>query len=92
MAGAEVTAEGGRQSKQVDQSLLTVLVAFLANLLIAIAKSVAAGITASASMLASPAPVTSHSEDGLPGRQFSATLALAGLSHGPGAAVVNDQV
>ena len=55
MAGADVTAEGGRQSKQVDQSLLTVLVAFLANLLIAIAKSVAAAITASASMLAEAA-------------------------------------
>jgi cation diffusion facilitator family transporter len=55
VAGADVTAESGRQSKKVDQSLLTVLVAFLANLLIAIAKSVAAAITASASMLAEAA-------------------------------------
>ena len=52
MAGEVVTTESPRESKQVDHSLLTVLVAFLANLLIAIAKSVAAVITASASMLA----------------------------------------
>lgn len=48
-------AEGERQAKQVNQSLLTVLIAFLANLLIAIAKSIAAGITSSASMLAEAA-------------------------------------
>ena len=36
------TAVSERRSKQVNGSLLTVLVAFLANLLIAIAKSVAA--------------------------------------------------
>lgn len=55
MAGEVVATESPRESKQVDQSLLTVLVAFLANLLIAIAKSVAAAITASASMLAEAA-------------------------------------
>jgi cation diffusion facilitator family transporter len=48
-------AEGERRAKQVNQSLLTVLIAFLANLLIAIAKSIAAGITSSASMLAEAA-------------------------------------
>jgi cation diffusion facilitator family transporter len=50
---ATAVAEG--QSKRANGSLLTVLVAFLANLLIAIAKSVAAAITASASMLAEAA-------------------------------------
>ena len=55
MGGEVVATESPRESKQVDQSLLTVLVAFLANLLIAIAKSVAAVITASASMLAEAA-------------------------------------
>lgn len=55
MAGEVVATESERKPKQVDQSLLTVLVAFLANLLIAIAKSVAAGITSSASMLAEAA-------------------------------------
>jgi cation diffusion facilitator family transporter len=55
MAGEVVATESPRESKQVDQSLQTVLVAFLANLLIAIAKSVAAAITASASMLAEAA-------------------------------------
>ena len=55
MAGAEVTAENDRQPKQVNQSLLTVLIAFVANLLIAIAKSIAAAITSSASMLAEAA-------------------------------------
>jgi cation diffusion facilitator family transporter len=55
MGGEVVATESTRESKQVDQSLLTVLVAFLANLLIAIAKSVAAAITASASMLAEAA-------------------------------------
>src|SRR5512133_201488 len=55
MAGEVVAPERDRQPKQVDPSLLTVLVAFLANLLIAIAKSVAAGITSSASMLAEAA-------------------------------------
>jgi len=49
------TAVSERRSKQVNGSLLTVLVAFLANLLIAIAKSVAAAITSSASMLAEAA-------------------------------------
>jgi hypothetical protein len=48
-----VEAEG--QPKQVNQSLLTVLIAFLANLLLAIAKSVAAFVTSSASMLAEAA-------------------------------------
>ncbi len=55
MAGEVVVTESPQESKKVDQSLLTVLVAFLANLLIAIAKSVAAVITASASMLAEAA-------------------------------------
>jgi cation diffusion facilitator family transporter len=55
VAGEIVTAESDQRSKQVDQSLLTVLVAFLANLLIAIAKSVAAAVTGSASMLAEAA-------------------------------------
>lgn len=56
MAGANVTAEEDeKQPKHVNQSLLTVLIAFLANLLIAIAKSIAAVITASASMLAEAA-------------------------------------
>jgi cation diffusion facilitator family transporter len=56
VAGANVTAEETeKQPKQVNQSLLTVLIAFLANLLIAIAKSIAAVITASASMLAEAA-------------------------------------
>lgn len=56
MAGANVTAEEDeKQPKQVNQSLLTVLIAFLANLLIAIAKSIAAVITSSASMLAEAA-------------------------------------
>ena len=55
MAGEVVATESERDSKQVDQSLLTVVVAFLANLLIAIAKSVAAAITLSASMLAEAA-------------------------------------
>ena len=36
-------------------------------------------------MLGSPAPVTSHSEAGFPGRQFSATISLAGGSQGPAA-------
>jgi cation diffusion facilitator family transporter len=52
MSAAAVTES---QSKRANGSLLTVLVAFLANLLIAIAKSVAAAITASASMLAEAA-------------------------------------
>jgi cation diffusion facilitator family transporter len=55
VAAEAVSAENKRQPKQVNQSLLTVLVAFLANLLIAIAKSVAAAITSSASMLAEAA-------------------------------------
>jgi Co/Zn/Cd efflux system component len=55
MAGEVVATESTRESKQVNQSLLTVLVAFLANVLIAIAKSVAAVITSSASMLAEAA-------------------------------------
>ena len=49
------TAVTESQSKRANGSLLTVLVAFLANLLIAIAKSAAAAITASASMLAEAA-------------------------------------
>jgi divalent metal cation (Fe/Co/Zn/Cd) transporter len=52
VAGELVTADSERQPKKVNQSLLTVLIAFLANLLIAIAKSIAAAITSSASMLA----------------------------------------
>ena len=36
VAGADVTAEDEMRPKQVNQSLLTVLIAFLANLLIAI--------------------------------------------------------
>ena len=55
MAGSDVLATDQREPKQVNQSLLTVFVAFLANLLIAIAKSVAAAITSSASMLAEAA-------------------------------------
>jgi Cation efflux family len=50
-----VAAVTERRPKQVNKSLLTVLIAFLANLLIAIAKSVAAAITSSASMLAEAA-------------------------------------
>jgi hypothetical protein len=34
-------------------------------------------------MVVSPAPLISHSLEGLPGRQFSATIGLAGVSHGP---------
>ena len=53
VAGADVTAEDEVRPKQVNQSLLTVLIAFLANLLIAILRSpVIAPITSSASMLA----------------------------------------
>jgi cation diffusion facilitator family transporter len=55
VASAEVAAEAERHPKQVNQSLRTVLIAFLANLLIAIAKSIAAFITSSASMLAEAA-------------------------------------
>jgi cation diffusion facilitator family transporter len=55
VAGAELTAENERRPKQVNQSLLTVLIAFSANLLIAIAKSIATAITGSASMLAEAA-------------------------------------
>ena len=55
MAGELVAADSERQPKKVNQSLLTVLIAFLANLLIAIAKSIAAAITSSASMLAEAA-------------------------------------
>jgi hypothetical protein len=39
-----VAAVTERRPKQVNKSLLTVLIAFLANVLIAIAKSVAAAI------------------------------------------------
>ena len=49
------TAVTESRSKRVNSSLLTVLVAFLANLLIAVAKSVAAVITSSASMVAEAA-------------------------------------
>jgi cation diffusion facilitator family transporter len=55
VAGEFVTADSERQPEKVNQSLLTVLIAFLANLLIAIAKSIAAAITSSASMLAEAA-------------------------------------
>ena len=51
----ELVADSEQQPKQVDQSLFTVLVAFSANLLIAIAKSIAAAVTSSASMLAEAA-------------------------------------
>jgi cation diffusion facilitator family transporter len=44
-----------RRDRRPDSSLLTVIVAFSANLLIALAKSVAAAITGSASMLAEAA-------------------------------------
>src|SRR3954467_8229786 len=36
-------------------------------------------------MVESPLPLTSHSVLGLPGRQFSATMAFAGASQGPAA-------
>ena len=49
------TAVTESRSKRVNSSLLTVLVAFLANLLIAVAKSVAAALTSSASMVAEAA-------------------------------------
>ena len=49
------TAVTTSRSKRVSSSLLTVLVAFLANLLISVAKSVAAVITSSASMVAEAA-------------------------------------
>ena len=55
MAGEVVTADSERKPKQVDQSLRTVLIAFLANLLIAVAKSIAAAVTSSASMFAEAA-------------------------------------
>jgi cation diffusion facilitator family transporter len=55
VAGELVTADSERQPEKVNQSLLTVLIALLANLLIAIAKSIAAAITSSASMLAEAA-------------------------------------
>jgi cation diffusion facilitator family transporter len=55
VAGEVVTADSERKPKQVDQSLRTVLIAFLANLLIAVAKSIAAAITSSASMFAEAA-------------------------------------
>jgi cation diffusion facilitator family transporter len=55
VAGELVTADSERQPEKVSQSLLTVLIAFLANLLIAVAKSIAAAITSSASMLAEAA-------------------------------------
>jgi hypothetical protein len=44
VAGDVVSAKKEQRPKQVNQSLLTVLVAFLVNVLIAIAKSVAAVI------------------------------------------------
>jgi cation diffusion facilitator family transporter len=50
-----VTAATDTGPRQVDQSLLTVLIALLANFVIAIAKSIAAAITSSASMLAEAA-------------------------------------
>jgi cation diffusion facilitator family transporter len=55
VAGEVVKIDSQRQPKQLDQSLLTVVIAFLANLLIAIAKSIAAAVTSSASMLAEAA-------------------------------------
>src|SRR4051794_18219400 len=47
-----VPVDGGAQQ---DESVLTVVVAFVANILIAVAKSVAAAVTGSASMLAEAA-------------------------------------
>src|SRR5215468_6277990 len=41
-------------------------------------------------MLASPAPLTSHCEEGLPGRQFSASMALAGEAQEAMAACVRE--
>src|SRR4030095_17268402 len=38
-------------------------------------------------MLRSPSPLTSHWLGGLPRRQFSATIAFAGVSHGAASAV-----
>jgi cation diffusion facilitator family transporter len=55
VAGEVVTADSEQKPKQVDQSLRTVLIAFLANVLIAIAKSIAAAVTSSASMFAEAA-------------------------------------
>ncbi|MCW2809673.1 MAG: putative cation efflux protein [Friedmanniella sp.] len=51
------TKNGAKEdgAKKTDSSLATVVIAFVANLLIAIAKSVAAGLTGSASMLAEAA-------------------------------------
>lgn len=45
----------GDNESSADESLLTVIVAFAANLLIAVAKTVAAAVTASASMMAEAA-------------------------------------
>ncbi len=39
-------------------------------------------------MVVSPAPLTSQSVDGLPGRQFSATIAFGGAEHAARAAAV----
>jgi cation diffusion facilitator family transporter len=55
VVGELVTADSERQTKQINQSLFTVLVAFLANVLIAIAKTITAAVTSSASMFAEAA-------------------------------------
>ncbi len=55
MVGELVTADSEQQTKQINQSLFTVLVAFLANVLIAIAKTITAAVTSSASMFAEAA-------------------------------------
>jgi cation diffusion facilitator family transporter len=55
VVGELVTADSEQQPKQINQSLFTVLVAFLANVLIAIAKTITAAVTSSASMFAEAA-------------------------------------
>ncbi len=54
--GADRGGSAGQdEAKKTDSSLATVVIAFVANLLIAVAKSIAAGLTGSASMLAEAA-------------------------------------
>jgi cation diffusion facilitator family transporter len=55
VVGELVTEDSEQRPKQIDQSLFTVLVAFLANVLIAIAKTITAAVTSSASMFAEAA-------------------------------------
>jgi len=40
-------------------------------------------------IFAAPLPVIAHSVEGLPGWQFSATISLAGESHGPAASALD---